>query len=65
MADLPTRLVIAYALIGLILAAGITMFFWMSRNTQRHRDARARARLEKRRRLRDRARAKEHTRIDR
>lgn len=48
MLDMPTRLVIAYGLIALMVLAAAGLVWWRSRNTQRRRDERARRRLAER-----------------
>ena len=53
MDEMPARLLIAYGLIALMVAAAAAFAWWKSRNTRTRRDARARARLDERYRLRD------------
>lgn len=48
-----TRLVIAYGLIALLMLAAAALAWWMSHNSRRKRDERARHRLEERYRSRD------------
>lgn len=48
MMDIPTRLVIAYGLIGLVVLAAAAAIRWAYRNTHRQRVARERAKYEKR-----------------
>ena len=55
---MPTRLVVAYGLIALMVIGAAALVWWRARNTHHRRDTRARAALEERYRLRDEAAAK-------
>jgi hypothetical protein len=55
--EMPTRLVIAYGLIAVMLLAAAGFAWWRARNTHERRDARARARQAARYRVRDEANA--------
>jgi hypothetical protein len=57
MFDLPTRLLVAYGLIALIVLAAVGFVLWSMRNTHQRRDSRARNRLDANYRKRDKAAA--------
>lgn len=59
MFELPTRLLVAYGLIALILLAAVAVVLWTVRNSQDRRDSRARARLSEQYRKRDQAAAEQ------
>jgi len=52
---MPTRLLLAYAIIALLVLAGAAFAWWTAHNSRERRDARAKARLAARYRLRDEA----------
>ena len=52
---MPTRLLVAYAIIAMLVIAGAAFAWWSAHNSRSRRDARARARLAERYRLRDEA----------
>jgi hypothetical protein len=57
MFDLPTRLVVAYGLIALLVLAAVAMVWWLRHNSPHHRDQRQKARDVARYRLREQAAA--------
>jgi len=52
---MPTRLVLAYAILAMLVLAGAAFAWWTKHNSRDRRDARARARLAERYRQRDEA----------
>jgi hypothetical protein len=59
MFELPTRLVVAYGLITLMVLAAVAVAVWTFRNSQPRRDLRARARQTEHYRKRDQAAAEQ------
>ena len=64
MLEIPTRLLVAYGLIALMLLAAVAVAVWSARNTWHRRDARNRARLAKHYQQRDEARAAERATVE-
>ena len=52
---MPTRILLAYAIIAVLVLAGAAFAWWTRHNSRDRRDARARARLAERYRVRDEA----------
>jgi hypothetical protein len=64
MFELPTRLLVAYGLIALMVLAAVAAILWNWRNSHQRRDTRARNRLHETYRKRDEA-AADHATTDR
>ena len=52
---MPTRLILAYAILAVLVLAGAAFAWWTKHNSRERRDARARSRLAERYRQRDEA----------